>query len=74
MENMITVFRYLNDSQTQKNTVLFYMASKVRSKSAEYKLPREGIRFRVGKNCSSKEMSSLVRIEFLCIKYLSGAW
>lgn len=55
-----------------KNTVLFYKASKVRNKSAEYKLLKDSIQFRVRNNCFSNELSDLVRIEFLCIKYLSG--
>lgn len=58
----------LSDS---KETVLLYVVSKVRSKTNEYKLPREGIQFRVRRNCSNKEMSSLIRKEFLCIKYPS---
>ena len=71
MRNMISVFRYLNDSQTLKNMVLFYTALKVRNKSAEYKLLKESTQFRVRNNCFRKEMSDLVRIEFLCIKHLS---
>lgn len=68
MGSIITVFRWLNDSQTQTNKVLFYIASKVRGKTNEYKLPREDIQFRVRKNCSNKEMSSLIRTEFLRLK------
>lgn len=71
MRNMISVFRYLHDSQTLKNMVSFYTASRVRNKSAKYKLLKESVQFRVRNNCFSKEMSNLVRIEFLCIKYLS---
>lgn len=71
MRNMISVFRYLNDSQILKNMVLFYTTSKVRNKSAGNKLLKESVQFRVRNNCFSKEMSDLVRIEFLCIKYLS---
>lgn len=71
MRNMISVFRYLNDSQILKNMVLFYTTSKVRNKSAGNKLLKESVQFRVRNNCFSKEMSDLVRTEFLCIKYLS---
>lgn len=64
MGNTNTVFKYLKDCQTQMGMVLFCIHLKVRCESNEYKLNKESIQFRLRKNCSNKEISSLLRVSY----------